>query len=159
MKSVGERIQNLRDYRNMTIRALAAKLGISESQLSRIESGRTATVSSDILTGLAKAFDVSADYILGLSPLKDNSHILSELRLSEAACEKLVRREVRRRYLEPMDRAGELRITCHAFQGVFYRCLCRGCVLSERGFELGHLVSAGPRGRNRESSGGSAEGQ
>ena len=94
MKSVGERIQNLREYRNMTIRALAAKLGISESQLSRIESGRTATVSSDILTGLAKAFDVSSDYILGLSPLEDNSHILSELRLSEAACEKLIRREV-----------------------------------------------------------------
>ena len=94
MKPIGKRIQDLREMKFWTKRELAAKLGISESQLSRIESGKTATVSSDILTGLAKEFDVSSDYILGLSPSKDNGHILSELRLSEAACEKLIRREI-----------------------------------------------------------------
>ena len=94
MNEIGTRIYHLRDYRCMTKRELAGRLGISESQLSRIESGKTATVSSDILTGLAKEFNVSADYILGLSPTKENSHVLSELRLSEAACEKLVRREI-----------------------------------------------------------------
>ena len=94
MKPIGKRIQDLREMNFWTKRELAARLGISESQLSRIESGKTAMVSSDILAGIAKEFDVSADYILGLTTLKDNSHILSELRLSEAACEKLVRREV-----------------------------------------------------------------
>lgn len=94
MSEIGTRIYNLRDYHNMTKQALAAKLGISASQLSRIESGQTATVSSDILIGLAKEFDVSADYILGLSPTKENNHILTELHLSEEACDKLIRRQV-----------------------------------------------------------------
>lgn len=94
MNKIGTRIYHLRDYRCMTNRELAGRIGISESQLSRIERGKTATVSSDILTGLSREFQVSADYILGLSPTKENSHVLSELRLSEAACEKLVRRKI-----------------------------------------------------------------
>lgn len=94
MKPIGKRIQDLREMKFWTKRELAAKLSISESQLSRIESGKTATVSSDILAELATVFDVSADYILGLSPRKDNGHILFKLQLSEVACEKLVRREV-----------------------------------------------------------------
>ena len=94
MRTIGDRIRDLREMRFWTKRELAARLGISESQLSRIERGKTAKVSSDILIGLANEFDVSADYILGLSPAKENSHILSKLRLSESACEKLIRREV-----------------------------------------------------------------
>ncbi len=94
MKTTGTRIQELRELRFWTKRELAEQLGISESQLSRIENGKTATVSSDILAGLARAFDVSSDYLLGLSPIPDNNHILAELHLSEAACEKLVRRSV-----------------------------------------------------------------
>lgn len=54
MNEIGKRIGDLRDYRNMTKRELASRLDISESQLSRIESGKTATISSDILIGLAK---------------------------------------------------------------------------------------------------------
>ncbi|WP_418571237.1 helix-turn-helix domain-containing protein, partial [Parabacteroides johnsonii] len=46
---------------------LAEKIGVSASQLSRIVSGETRTVSSDILIGVAKEFKVSTDYILGLS--------------------------------------------------------------------------------------------
>lgn len=46
---------------------LAKKIGISPSQLSRIVSGETKTVISDILIGIAKEFRVSTDYILGLS--------------------------------------------------------------------------------------------
>ena len=94
MKSIGTRIQEQRELCFWTKRELAERLGISESQLSRIENGKTATVSSDILAGLARAFDVSSDYLLGLSPIPDHSHILAELHLSEAACEKLVRRSV-----------------------------------------------------------------
>ena len=61
MKTIGERIQGLRELRFLKKRELAERLGISESQLSRIENGKTATVSSDILTGLARELDVSAD--------------------------------------------------------------------------------------------------
>ena len=85
MKTVGERIYDLREDESTTIRDLAKELQISESQLSRIESGKTATISSDILTGLARHFHVSTDYILGLSPVRQNTFILSDLHLTEAA--------------------------------------------------------------------------
>ena len=129
-KSVGQRIQDLRENRFMTKRELAATLGISESQLSRIENGKTATVSSDILAGLAKEFDVSTDYILGLSPTKDNNHVLAKLRLSEAACEKLASREVDGSTLSRLiehERFGDLTKLVSAYfsdlyaEGVSYR--------------------------------------
>ena len=94
MKTVGERIYDLREDESTTIRDLAKELQISESQLSRIESGKTATISSDILTGLAKHFHVSTDYILGLSPVRQNTFILSDLHLTETACMKLARKEI-----------------------------------------------------------------
>ena len=94
MKTVGERIYDLREDEFTTIRDLAKELQISESQLSRIESGKTATISSDILIGLAKHFHVSTDYILGLSPVRQNTFILSDLHLTETACMKLARKEI-----------------------------------------------------------------
>ena len=94
MKTVGERIYDLRENEFTTIRDLAKELQISESQLFRIESGKTATISSDILTGLAKHFHVSTDYILGLSPVRQNTFILSDLHLTETACMKLAQKEI-----------------------------------------------------------------
>ena len=130
MNEIGNRIRDLREYRDMTKRELASRLGISESQLSRIESGKTVTLSSDILIGLAGEFDVSSDYILGLSPTKSNSHILSDLRLSETACEKLIRREVDGETLSRLmeqDRFGDMIKLSRAYftdiyaEGVSYR--------------------------------------
>lgn len=78
----------------MKQKVLAERLGITAGQLSRIEKGETSTLSSDILIGLTKEFSVSADYILGLTPVRDNNHELSELHLTEKACEKLIRNEI-----------------------------------------------------------------
>ena len=59
--------------------------------MSRIVSGETKTVSSDILIGVAKEFKVSTDYILGLSTLSvRKSYDISELGLSEGAVRGLV---------------------------------------------------------------------
>ena len=67
---------------------LAEKIGVSASQLSRIVSGETRTVSSDILIGVAKEFKV---YILGLSTVSvRKSYDISELGLSEGAVRGLV---------------------------------------------------------------------
>ena len=49
-----------------TKKQLAKKIGVSASQLSRIVSGETKTVSSDILIGVAKKFKVSTDYNTGV---------------------------------------------------------------------------------------------
>lgn len=94
MKTPGERIKDLREDKFITIRQLAKELRISESQLSRIEKSETVTVSSDILVNAAKYFGVSSDYILGLSPARENTMQFADLRLSEGACVRLAKREV-----------------------------------------------------------------
>lgn len=63
----GQRISDLCNGNHIKQKELAEKIGVSASQLSRIISGETKTVSSDILIGVAKEFHVSTDYILGLS--------------------------------------------------------------------------------------------
>lgn len=87
----GERISDLcNDYR-ITQKELAKRIGVSASQLSRIVSGETKTVSSDILMGVANVFKVSTDYILGLSNISvRKSYDISELGLSEGAIKGLV---------------------------------------------------------------------
>ena len=77
MKTIGERIVDLRESKNMKQKVLAERLGITAGQLSRIEKGETTTLSSDILIGLTKEFSVSADYILGLTSIRENNNELS----------------------------------------------------------------------------------
>jgi transcriptional regulator with XRE-family HTH domain len=84
--TVGERIGDLRSGKGWSQRKLAEMIDVAPSQLSRLEKGETQTVSSDILIKLAKAFGVSADYILGLTAIsKPKSRDISELGLSEGA--------------------------------------------------------------------------
>ena len=50
----GQRISDLCNGNKIKQKELAEKIGVSASQLSRIVSGETRTVSSDILIGVAK---------------------------------------------------------------------------------------------------------
>ena len=59
-------ISDLCNGNHITQKELAEKIGVSASQLSRIVSGETRTVSSDILIGVAKEFKVSTDIHTGL---------------------------------------------------------------------------------------------
>ena len=87
----GQRISDLCNGNKIKQKELAEKIGVSASQLSRIVSGETKTVSSDILIGVAKEFKVSTDYILGLSNISvRKSYDISELGLSEGAVKGLV---------------------------------------------------------------------
>ena len=87
----GQRISDLCNGNHITQKELAEKIGVSASQLSRIVSGETRTVSSDILIGVAKEFKVSTDYILGLSTVSvSKSYDISELGLSEGVVRGLV---------------------------------------------------------------------
>lgn len=87
----GERISDLCNGYHITQKELAKRIGVSASQLSRIVSGETKTVSSDILMGVADVFKVSTDYILGLSNISvRKSYDISELGLSENAVKGLV---------------------------------------------------------------------
>ena len=87
----GERISDLCNDYHITQKELAKRIGVSASQLSRIISGETKTVSRDILMGIADVFKVSTDYILGLSNISvRKNYEISELGLSEGAVRGLV---------------------------------------------------------------------
>ena len=59
------RIRMLREERNMSQIELAEEIGISVRKLRAIELN-TASLTADILIAMAKYFEVSTDYILGL---------------------------------------------------------------------------------------------
>jgi len=80
------RITQLREERDWKKTELARRLGISHSQVSRIESGETGTLSSDILIRLAEVFDVSADYLLGLTDVRTKKNLdVVQMNISEDA--------------------------------------------------------------------------
>lgn len=96
MKSIdentpGQRIADLcKDY-GISQKELADKIGLSAPQLSRIISGKTSTINSDALVGIAETFKVSTDYILGLSSVSvRKNYNISQLGLSEKAVKGLV---------------------------------------------------------------------
>jgi transcriptional regulator with XRE-family HTH domain len=89
--TIPERIGDLRTSRNLSQRELSEMAGVAPSQLSRIESGKIKTISSDILVRLAKALHVSTDYIVGLTTVSTpKSYDISELKLSEDTVKALV---------------------------------------------------------------------
>ena len=87
----GERISDLCNGRHISQKELAKRIGVSAPQLSRIVSGETKTINSDILIAVAKEFKVSTDYILGLSEVSARkSYDIFELGFSDAAAKSLV---------------------------------------------------------------------
>lgn len=63
------RLREVREARNLTIRELANKCGLSVSQLYRLEKGERPRVAALTLARVAQALGTSVDYLLGL---KDN---------------------------------------------------------------------------------------
>ena len=53
---IGRRITGLREWRDMTLEELAAKIGVNATTLSCIEEGQTQKVDSDVLAALAREF-------------------------------------------------------------------------------------------------------
>ncbi|TDD50962.1 helix-turn-helix domain-containing protein [Saccharopolyspora elongata] len=64
LDAVGPRLRALRRLRGSTLAELAAKTGISESTLSRLESGRR-RANLELLLPLAHAYDVPLDDLVG----------------------------------------------------------------------------------------------
>lgn len=87
----GERISDLCNGRHISQKELAKRIGVSAPQLSRIVSGETKTINSDLLIAVAKEFRVSTDYILGLSEVSARkSYDIFEIGFSEGAARGLV---------------------------------------------------------------------
>jgi transcriptional regulator with XRE-family HTH domain len=88
---IQDRITQTRQQKGLTQKKLCGLADISPTQLSRIESGITETVSSDVLIKLAQTLEVSTDYLLGLTDIKaPMNYGINELGLSEGAVKALV---------------------------------------------------------------------
>ena len=93
--STGERITELREGAGLTIEELAAKIGVNATTLGRMENGRTQKIGDDVLAALAREFNVSTDFPLGLTSIADRKNYdISELGLSAQAARNLYTRKI-----------------------------------------------------------------
>lgn len=84
--TINERITDMRTMSSLSQKELAEKLDVPTSTLCRIEQGKIANVSNDVLIKLANFFNVSTDYLLGLTNVKFKKNVeLSELGLTNKA--------------------------------------------------------------------------
>src|SRR5947209_7464658 len=67
MAQLSERLRQLRKRRNMTQKDLEARSGVPQNTISRIEIGGAQEISTKTLIGLARALQVTTDYLLGVS--------------------------------------------------------------------------------------------
>ena len=65
-QKIYQRIRDLREDKDLTQAEIAKKLGLHTTQYQRYERAET-TIPADIIVDIAKFYDVSTDYILGLT--------------------------------------------------------------------------------------------
>ena len=68
--TIGKIIQRLRDDKDLNQKELAEKIGLSHSVMNRIELG-TRPARDDELKRIAEVLDVSLDYLMGASDIKN----------------------------------------------------------------------------------------
>ena len=84
--NVRERIQDLMKERKITQNELAARAGCNESTLSRFLTGKTDKLSDENIIAIAGAFQVTTDFLLGLTNIPDRTNYdFAELGLSVEA--------------------------------------------------------------------------
>lgn len=64
-KEIGERIKFIRKQKGITLADLGARLGISESNMQRYESGKIASISIDFINRLAPILEVKPEWLIG----------------------------------------------------------------------------------------------
>ena len=88
--AVRDRIWDLLKERKVTQAELATKIGCSESSLSRFISGKTDKLGDESIIRIAKAFNVSTDFLLGVTTVPDRKNYeIGELGLSAQAARNL----------------------------------------------------------------------
>ncbi len=66
MTKAGERIKSLRKRNNLSLAILSKLTGLSKSAINRWENNKT-DINGNAIVALAKFFEVTADYLLGLT--------------------------------------------------------------------------------------------
>lgn len=88
--TIGERLSDLCTAAGITIKELSEKTGLEYSTLSRIKNDRNQKVAHEVVLKLARFFNVSADFLLGLTDIPDKkNYTAEELGLSADAVKNL----------------------------------------------------------------------
>lgn len=88
--TIQERIKDLRVERGLTLKELAEQTGLSSSALGSYEADDNKDISHYAFIKLTKFYDVTADYLLGLTETKRHPNAdLADLRLSDATIDVL----------------------------------------------------------------------
>lgn len=69
-QTLGERLKELRENLHLSQKVAASHFGITNFQLSRYETGK-ANPDPELIAEFAKFYEVSSDYLLGLSSVKN----------------------------------------------------------------------------------------
>ena len=104
---IRDRIVELAQRKGENMEKLAQCVGITGSQLSRIINGKTLKVSHELVIAIAAEFDVSTEFLLGLTSIPDRTR-LDELGLSEKAIRNLVSGRVNRKCINHLLEDEEL---------------------------------------------------
>lgn len=92
---VRQRLTDLMKIRKVTQTELARKIGCGDSVLSRFISGQTDKLGNENIIRIAKVFNVSTDFLLGLTNVPDRkNYAIDELGLSAKAVRNLYTRDV-----------------------------------------------------------------
>lgn len=84
--NIRERLQDLMKERKITQSELAAKIGMDVSTLSRFISNATGKLGDENIKKIAKEFEVSTDFLLGVTDIPDRmNYDIAELGLSVQA--------------------------------------------------------------------------
>lgn len=116
--NLGQRIKELRTQHNLTVAELAEKIGIDKSTLSRIENGKTQNIGAEQLVNLCREFQVSADFLLGITTMPDTmNYSVDRLDLTEKAGKAMLSRKV---HMDMLNRLLENELFCQLTYTLFY---------------------------------------
>ncbi|MBE5861957.1 MAG: helix-turn-helix transcriptional regulator [Lachnospiraceae bacterium] len=100
-----QRMRELREARDYSQAKVAGILGIDKASYGRMENGTTRTVNSDVLTGLANLYEVSSDYLLGISDVPQKTYYdLKALGLSVEAAASLLTKNANQEVVDALLR-------------------------------------------------------
>ena len=63
--AIGTKVYRLRRMRKLSQKELADRAGVSQTIISKLETGNHANATSDVLKGLAMALGCTTDYLVG----------------------------------------------------------------------------------------------
>ena len=151
--TTASRVRVLREKNGLTQQELADKIGITNSQISRLESGKTKNISSFILVALANSFHVSVDYLLCLTPIRvTKSYDISQLGLSEEVIRRLILKTIDPDVLNRLLEHDQFPKLCALIKNYFSNTIANGIMARNQVIDLAtnplsELMSADPSKR------------